>query len=308
MSAPEKFCTPVLVITFNRPHHLSTVLNAIKVAAIDNLYIASDGPRRDSPDDVLKVNETRRQIKNIDWVNNLRTLFHSDNLGCKLGVYAAIDWFFSEVNEGIIIEDDCLPNQDFFKFCHQMLERYREDPKVWVITGTNFQSQKIGDGSYYLSKYNHVWGWATWRRSWRMIDKRISFWPSFKNSPEWKAIFYHPGEMLYWEDVFDRMYRNPIDTWDYQWTASVWLHHGLTVTPNVNLVSNIGFDCDATHTKDSSHPLAFRKSHKMSVIKEPSFAGPYKDADLTTFRKVFGGRSYLYPLYFVRKFFSFLRN
>lgn len=211
--------TAVLFIIFNRPDTTQRVLDAIREAAPRQLFVAADGPREDRPDDHEKCRATREIIRQVDWDCELKTLFQGKNLGCGPGPVAAINWFFQNVEEGIILEDDCLPHPDFFRFCEELLDYYRDNERIMEITGNNFQcGQKRGDASYYFSTYTHNWGWATWRRAWR---------------------HYHHG-LIPADDAKH--------VWDRQWMITVRRRRGLTVVPNVNLVSNIGFGTDATHT------------------------------------------------------------
>ncbi len=210
-------------------------------------------------------------------------------MGLKLRVNSGLNWVFAQTKSAIIIEDDCLPNPDFFSFCDTLLDRYETDERVWVITGNNFQNgRKRGNASYYFSKYNHCWGWATWRRAWIKNDPQLSFWPEWKESQIWISSMPDKIERRYWSNIFDQMYRNEINTWGYPWTASVWYHGGLTATPNVNLVKNIGFGPDATHTIAESdqdgqtvYPLG-PTTHPEDVVQD-------KKADRYVFDHNFGG-------------------
>jgi hypothetical protein len=173
-----------------------------------------------------------------------------------MGVSTGITWFFNNEEKGIILEDDCLPHPDFFRFCENMLEAYHDNHKIWAITGDNFQNGiKRGEASYYFSKYMHVWGWASWRRAWSKYDVNIEFWPSLKIRNLWSEIMDNPEERFYWEKILTKVHHGLIDTWDYQWNATIWNNHGLVVTPNLNLVKNIGFGTEATHTKSGKGDL-----------------------------------------------------
>src|SRR5260221_13687320 len=161
--------SPVLFILFNRPDTTAQVFDQIKTAQPKRLYIAADGPRLDFPDDELLCKQAREVIKGIDWDCEVKILFNNENIGCKLGVSAALNWFFSQEEEGIILEDDCLPANGFFKFCDTLLEKYRDDTRIRHITGCNLQfGKKWGNASYYFSNRTHVWGWASWRRVWNI--------------------------------------------------------------------------------------------------------------------------------------------
>ena len=177
----------------------------------------------------------------------------------------------------------------------------RDEERVYVITGNNFQNgQKRGAGTYYFSKYNHCWGWATWRRAWRHYQGDLPFWPEWKHSDDWKAVCPDNVERRYWERIFDQVYAGAIDTWDYPWTACVWKHRGLTVTPNVNLVANIGFGVDATHTCDSNSGQANMSVAALPRIIHPEIVGRDQSADRYVFEHHFGGRWLRWPWWWIR--------
>jgi FkbM family methyltransferase len=239
---------PVLFLIFNRPDLTKRTFEAIREVQPSQLFIAADGPRSDRPDDVRNCDECRAIVAGIDWECRVQTLYRERNLGCREAVQSAITWFFSHVEEGIILEDDCLPDASFFGFCARMLELYRDDMRVMCITGNNFQrGLRRGRASYYFSIHNHCWGWATWRRAWELNDLSMAKWPALKES-RFLHGFLRPYVAMFWEASFDAVFRGEIDTWDYGWTLSCWANSGLTVTPNVNLVCNMGFDERATHT------------------------------------------------------------
>ncbi len=240
--------TAILFLVFNRPETTARVFEAIRTAKPPRLYVAADGPRAKRKGEASTVAKVRQIATAVDWPCEVKTLFRDENLGCKRSVSEAITWFFDNEEQGIVLEDDCLPHPDFFGWCETLLNRYAHDDRVWVITGNNFQHGiRRGEASYYFSRYNHVWGWASWRRAWQKSDMAIAFWPEWKKSESWKASWDDGVARAYWEKIFERTYRAEIDTWDYSWTASVWYHGGLTATPNVNLVSNIGFGKDPQH-------------------------------------------------------------
>lgn len=287
---PSPLNNAVLFLVFNRPHTTAQVFEAIRQAKPPRLYVAADGPRSGRDGEAERVAQVREIATAVDWPCDIKTLFREENLGCKQAVSSAITWFFEHEEQGIILEDDCLPHPDFFRFCDALLERYANDERVSVITGDNFQQgRKRGEASYYFSKYNHVWGWASWRRAWKLYDGDLSFWPTWKLSADWSNKFSDKVEQRYWEKIFDRMYAKQIDTWDYPWTASIWYQGGLTVTPNVNLVTNIGFGEDATHT----HKIAKRhivQSQALGQLSHPKNVKQNLQADDFAFRQHFLGR------------------
>ncbi len=278
----------VLFLVFNRPQTTAQVFEVIRRVQPPRLYVASDGPRADQWCEVDLVKEVRKIATRVDWPCELRTLFRDKNLGCKKAVSSAINWFFEQEQQGIILEDDCLPHPDFFQFCEILLDYYADNERIFAITGNNFQNgQKRGNASYYFSKYPHIWGWATWQRAWQHYQRDISFWPEWSQSEDWLRKTLNRAERRYWRKIFDRVYQDKIDTWDYQWIASVWYAGGLTAVPNVNLVSNIGFGKEATHTRRIS-PLANLATEPIGEITHPSVVKQDIEADHYTFRKVYG--------------------
>ncbi|RPJ79079.1 MAG: glycosyltransferase family 2 protein [Alphaproteobacteria bacterium] len=264
--------TPVLFIIFNRPDTTQRVFNEIRKAKPAKLFIAADGTRNDKDGEAEKCQAARDVIKQLDWDCEVKTLFRDKNLGCKVAVSSAIDWFFENVEEGIILEDDCLPHLTFFPFCQELLEKYRDDERIFVISADNFLfGRQRTNYSYHFSYYNHCWGWATWKRAWLYYDREMRFWPEIKNENWLKDILVHSTVIRYWSDIFQTVYEGKIDTWDYQWLFSCWVQNGLTIIPSVNLVSNIGFRADATHTKSLSRNANLNTASMDFPLKHPPF-------------------------------------
>lgn len=288
--------TAVLLLVFNRPEPTVKVFEQIRQVRPQRLYIAADGPRLGRDGDLEKVKKVREIVSLVDWPCSVKTLFRDENLGCKSAVSEGISWFFQCETEGIILEDDCLPHPDFFNFCEELLCCYADDERVALITGNNFQhGLNRGYATYYFSRYAHIWGWATWRRAWQLADMNMRFWPTWKRSSDWLAFWKDSVARKYWEGIFDKAYAGGIDTWDYPWLASVWYRQGLTATPNINLVSNIGFDSDATHTTVSDSPLAGLGAYALGPITHPVKIAPDEAADLYDFNHTFGGNNLRFP-------------
>ena len=294
--------TPVLLIVWRRPETLRQVIDAIRCVAPTRLFVACDGPNADRPGEADKVAMTRSVIEaEIDWPCNLECRYSDVNQGCSVGPTNAITWFLQEVEEGIILEDDCVPHPDFFAYCTNLLERYRDDSRIWCISGNNFQNGKWrGDGSYYFSRYNHCWGWATWSRCWRHYDRMLTTWPYIRNSGLLNTIFEDPVERNFWTRKWENTYLNSahVTWWDYQWMFTCLINGGLTALPNCNLVSNIGFGIDATHTST----MTINTSVKVGLpyIQHPSFILRDSSADRYTFDFIFGGFMYRLPISFIR--------
>ena len=242
-------CAPVLFLVFNRPERTQQVFQAIRAARPSRLFVAADGPRSDRAAESERCAEVRTIATAVDWPCELHTLFRANNLGCGRAVSEAISWFFARVPEGIVLEDDCLPDPSFFGFCTALLERYRTDRRVFKIAGTNPLGYWPGlEGSSYLySSYGYSWGWASWSDRWASFDLGLTEWPGFARSSH--ARHYPFSRQR--NQGFQATYAGLIDTWDYQWHFTISRHHGLVVVPTLNLVRNIGFEPEATHTRNA---------------------------------------------------------
>ena len=272
--------SPILFIIFNRPDVTRQVFDRIRAAKPSRLYIAADGPRPGRDGDAALCRQAREVVTEIDWECNVRTLFSGHNKGCRTAVSGAISWFFEQEEEGIILEDDCLPNPDFFYFCDTLLMRYRHDERVHAITGTNQQmGQKWGEASYYFSQRASVWGWASWRRFWQRYDVDLKRYSTDAASAQLKKIFDDPFLAAAWTQIFNDVKANKIDTWDYQLSFTAFFENSLCATPNVNLISNIGFGADATHTFDTANEYANMPVTGMDAIVHPEYFVPEKAAD-----------------------------
>ncbi|QNF32333.1 nucleotide-diphospho-sugar transferase [Adhaeribacter swui] len=280
---------PVLIIGFNRPKHIQQVFNAIKQAKPNRLYIAVDGPRKDRKADLINVQETINIFENIDWPCNVKRLIRKENLGCKMAVSSAITWFFEHEEQGIILEDDCLPSSSFFNYCEYLLDKYKYNDSIMHINGVNFQDGIVrGTGSYYFSKICHVWGWATWRRAWEKYDIEMKEVETFFEYNIYKSVINYPNSLKYWQSAFYKTKQGLIDTWDYQWVYSVWKNNGLAIASNYNLVSNIGFDEMATHTKDIDLNVSGKALESIKgEVQDCSIYIPHYDADIYSCNKLF---------------------
>ncbi len=282
------FKTPILFLIFNRPEVTSRVFEEIKKQKPKYLFVAADGPRSNFEEDIEKCKICREIVlNNIDWDCEVKTLFRDDNLGCGRGVSQAISWFFENVEQGIILEDDCLPHQSFFGFCEELLEKYKHDEKVYGISGNNFQKGiQRGDASYFFSNYSHIWGWASWRRAWEHYDFNLEQLEKFKENKLITKIDKRKIFESYWISIFKKTAIKEIDTWDYQWQFAVWNNEGLIASPNLNLISNIGFGQQATNTTVTS-PFANMKTSGIGTLLHPKIIKVDKQADRYASDKVF---------------------
>jgi len=242
--------SPILFLIFYRLEETRRVFEVIRRATPPRLYIASDGPSDSRPWEEAAVLAVRNFVMNhIDWDCDVKTLFREKNLGCKYAVSGGISWFFENEEMGIILEDDCLPHPSFFNFCEELLEMYRHDERIGIISGDNFQfSRRRTQDSYYFSRYAHIWGWASWRRVWKYYDVDLKLWPSIKNDNWLYDSLQNETAVKYWESIFNDVFSNKIDTWDYQLNFACWLNSMINIIPAINMISNIGFGANASRT------------------------------------------------------------
>lgn len=274
-----KLHTPVLFLVFNRLDTTKQVFEAIRQAKSPRLYIAADGHRTDHNGEAEKVQAVRDYVmESIDWNCEVKTLFRKKNLGCRDAVSSAIDWFFEYESEGIILEDDCLADLSFFRYCEELLLLYRDDERIMAISGNYFHGDAYQPKhSYFFSRYPHCWGWATWRRAWEYYDRDMTQWPEMRDS-EWLLTVGNGSRdfQRYWNRIFDTAYAKKVDSWAYRWTFSCWSQSGLTILPARNLVRNIGFGENATHTRNSNSRLSkfsleflnFPLSHPSNMVRD----------------------------------------
>jgi hypothetical protein len=254
--------TPVLLLIFSRPDTTRRVFDTIRQARPTRLYVAADGPRPGHPTDAARCAATRAVVQEVDWPCEVFTLFQEANLNCGLAPVTAMNWFFEHEPEGIILEDDCVPAPSFFPFCAELLARYRDDAQVMHIGGNNFGSEAQGTldpnaPSYYFSTQRNSWGWATWRRAWQLYDYHLTDFQAVAASGALNSTFTGPLEKRYRLGKMASVLAlpQPPDVWDYQWEYTIARHQGLYIVPAVNLVGNIGFGNDSTHTHDGSDVL-----------------------------------------------------
>lgn len=320
------FNTPILFLIFNRPDTTRKVFAKIREVKPKKFFIAADGPRSNIEDEKEKCEAARAIINNIDWDCEIKTLFNIENKGCGKSVSDAISWFFKFENEGIILEDDCLPSMGFFKYCEVMLDRYRNESRVFHIGGNNFQfGKKWGKGDYYFSTLSHIWGWATWKRAWSNYQFNIAN-IELISDKFFKDAFNNNGAVNYFKDIFSKVANHEIDTWDYQWLYTIIKNKGLSICPNTNLVKNIGFRNDATHTVEEPEwnkeitaqdlysflpPCHFKIEHKAdnltlkNIFKIDKYVKSGKDFEKTGKSKI---KRDLKLFYQFTRFLKFIKN
>lgn len=279
--------SPVLLLTFNRLETTKKVFAAIREVKPNKLYFASDGPRKSKANEFEQIKQVRNfLLTSVNWECEIKTLFQNENLGCGKAVSSALNWFFENEEMGIILEDDCLPSISFFRFCDELLEKYLEDERIMHISGDNFQDGIIrSDASYYYSKISHIWGWATWRRAWKLYNYEMPSLNTFIEKSIGLNIWNKKRITNYWIEQFKKVVANRIDTWDYQWNYCLLINNGLSILPNINLVENIGFHLEATHTKGKK--IKNFKNEINFPLKHPEFFVPDMKADVYTFKKYY---------------------
>jgi hypothetical protein len=282
------FNTPILFLIFNRPETTVAVFERIRIQKPKYLYIAGDGSRNTKPNEDKLVLKTREIINKIDWDCEVKTLFRSENLGCGKAVSQAITWFFENEEMGIILEDDCLPDFSFFNFCEELLIKYRNDKSVMMIAGNNSLEKIQMNSSYFFSNYPLIWGWASWRRAWKFYEFKMQNYILFKNKNKINNILRYHVQKVYWLRNFEAVYEQSLDTWDYQWILSIWDNDGFCIIPSNNLISNIGFNEDATHTTDSKNRLAKTRLHSINILIHPSKIKINKKLDMLISKYHFG--------------------
>lgn len=255
------YSIPILFLIFNRPDETFAVFNEIKKVKPAKLYIASDGPRSET--ELSAVNSARDVVNNIDWECQVETLFRTENLGCKMAVSSAINWFFEHEEMGVILEDDCLPGESFFTFCEKMLKKYYYDNDMMMISGTNFLYGDFSEfkNGYAFIKYYTIWGWATWRRAWSKYDIHMNSWPELQT--RLKTIYRNKIQTVFMYTMLNAAYRGRIDTWDFQWVYTCLVENGYNILPIANLVSNIG----QTGTHVGTDPFLFMQRESISKFE-----------------------------------------
>lgn len=284
---------PIAFITFNRPDSASRSFECIREAKPSVLFLVSDGAREDRPGEAELVQKTRAVGEDVDWPCEVHRIYADENLGCAHRISSAITEAFTMVDRLVVIEDDCIAHRDFFPYCDALLHEYQDDQRVMAVSGNNFQGGRFRThASYYFSAYPHCWGWATWRDAWQKFDLSLSHWPVFRDNGFLGGICSSQKELQYWTDIFDRCHAGLIDSWAFPWTLSCWMNHGLSILPHVNLVSNIGFGRDATHTRKKGSDLSIN-NEPLGPLVHPKHVARHFEADQFTDSIHFSGTNHI---------------
>ena len=302
--------TPVLFLIFNRPELTQQSFEKIKQQKPKKLYIAADGPRHHIPSDKERCALPKKIVDDgIDWPCEVKTLYRENNLGCGKAVSEAITWFFTLEEQGIILEDDCLPDNSFFKFCSSLLTKYAAEREVMMITGCSFQNDSLDNFSYYFSNYIHVWGWATWKRAWDLYDFKIEGFNASEANRKLKKKFRLKRERKIWLQNTAHAIAGTINTWDYQWMYTIWANTGVSIVPWKNLISNVGYGSDATHTIGFNPESMALPTYQLGKINHPNRIRVNEKADRIIRYKIITYKTTLLSTIKEAKniFFGFLR-
>jgi hypothetical protein len=283
--------TPVALLIFNRPEITSRLVDEIIRAQPPKVLVFADGPRPDHPEDAALIAATKTVVSEAPWPCEVLTNYSETNLGTKYRPATGLDWVFQNVEQAVFFEDDCLPHPSFFRFCDELLERYRDDERVMMISGNNFMGgRRLTTDSYLFSHYAGIWGWATWRRAWRHYDDELREWPAVRETRFLQDVLQNEDEVTFWRQCFDRLISGETQTWDHQWQFACWAQRGLSIMPAVNLCTNVGFGPTAQHYKEFDPKLAavpveemhFPLQHPQSIVRN-------READDFAFRELLSG-------------------
>ncbi len=287
MSSERTLRVPVVLLAYNRPDLTERVLERVLEARPALLLIVADGPK-ESDEDRRRCRATQALFDAIPSTIEQRRCVAPANLGCKRRVASGLEWAFSQVEAALILEDDVLPEPDFFAFCETMLDRFRHEEDVLSITSLGFDVPPSGEDSYFFSRYPNPWGWATWRRAWQHYSEDMRDWSRVRKPRAIRRLFSDEDEQSYWRYIFDRQARGEIDSWAYHWFYSSFRRGGLHVRPHGNLVRNLGFREDATHTRDPEHQNALLTPTAISTpLRHPGLIRRDEECDRRLYRRAF---------------------
>lgn len=303
---------PVLFVVFNRPEYTKKVFERIRSVRPAKLYVAADGPRLGKEAEFELCDKVRKIATNVDWPCQVHTLFREQNLGCGHAVSEAITWFFSQVEMGVVLEDDCLPDPSFFYFCEKFLKGYKDEPAIMHVNGTRplvrdklFNNTITDQDNFFISRYPNIWGWASWSRAWKHYSFDIH---KIDMDKIYQSKIYSDAH----KDICKRIYEmmaNPAtrqDTWDFQWLLSFWAEHGFSVIPRKNLIKNLGFGMAGTHP---GHNLFFDRDtadsidvDKLNITRDiKSLMVPEYDLNILKY-SLGGQRNRVYQLLNIRRY------
>lgn len=288
MSEQPLVKTPVVYIVFNRPELTARSFDLIRRARPERLFVVADGPRSSVSGEDRRCAAVREIVSQVDWPCEVTREYAEENLGCMRRITSGLDAVFAAVPEAIILEDDCMPDLTFFRYCDELLERYRDQERVGAISGDNFQPPSWSSGaSYYFSRYPHCWGWATWRRAWLLMDREMSKWADLRQGDWLRSLFPQRCDQWYWRRMFDETYAGRIDSWGFRWTLTCWVEGLLTALPDSNLVTNVGFGGEGTHNQAEDNRAIVPTEPMTFPLRHPDKVARHAEADDYTQRTVY---------------------
>jgi hypothetical protein len=287
MSSTRILEVAVVLLIFNRPEPTRRVFEQIRAARPARLLVVADGPRPGHASDAERCAAARAVTEGVDWTCQVERNYASTNLGCGRRVASGLDWAFGRETEAIILEDDCVPDVTFFPYCAELLARYRDDPRVGMVSGSNHQDGAVGiETSYFFCRYGNIWGWATWRRAWEKFDLGMSEWPRWRDGGNVERLFPRREVAAFWRRVWDETAAGKYDTWDFAWTFCYLRHGMLGILPRVSLIENVGFGSDASHTAGETR-LATRAAAMTFPLRHPATVAPDLAAEDRASRRYF---------------------
>ena len=281
----DRVKSPIVFIIFNRPDTTEIVFEKIANVKPKKLFVIADGPRLNVDGEIENCIKTREIIKKINWDCDLKIHYSDVNLGCKNRVVSGLNWVFEMVENAIILEDDCVPSDSFFNYCDDLLEKYKNDHRIMTICGTNLANTDNINSSYYFAQIPHIWGWATWKRTWIEYDQNMNNLTKLMESNEFINKFNNKSEYRFWKNYLNEVANGKVDTWDAQMTYLAFISNRLSVFPRKNLITNIGFGENATHTKAVNITANLKRYEIHENLKEPISFIPNKNAEIERGKK-----------------------
>lgn len=300
--------TSVVYICFNRPSITKKTFEKIRSQKPKKLFLIMDGPRLGNKKDLKNCKQVKKIICKIDWKCKVYKNFSINNLGLKKRVISGLNWVFEKVDKAIILEDDCYPSNDFFYFCETLLNFYEKNKRISIITGNNFQTKPINSDSYYFSKYSHIWGWATWKRTWKLFNDNDKNIEKFLKSKKFQKISKIRAEQNYWKNMFDQIKNGSLKSWAYYFLLNIWEKGGLTVTPNFNLIENLGISSNSSSNKiDSNLKISITKTKLNVSLAHPKSIMVNENADNQVFYSIYKKNIKTRLKYRLKKMINYLK-
>jgi len=259
---------PIVLIIYRRPDLVKQLVNSLRKFRPQNIYVVADGPKSGEENSLCE--ESRSAIDLITWPCNIHKVYAKTNMGLRNRVVSGLNYVFKREKWAIILEDDLVLGSSFLKYADSLLKKYEKDERIIAINGNNFLfNETLVKDSYYFTKYVHSWGWATWKRAWKLFDDNMTNWPEIRETDLLKKSLKSRISALYWKMIFDMVYAGNVDSWAYRWTYSALINQKLCVNPRYNLVSNVGYGKDASHTKYKSRLLNMPIRELTFPLKHP---------------------------------------